>query len=192
VANAHSPGGGYLSGAGAQEESLFRRTNYHQFVDPKYCDVPDQVMYPLPEYGAIYSNNVLLLRTNEKSGYGLLPEPVPLSFIAVAAYNNPPCQDERLTPEFASKTQEKMRAMFRIALNHQHNCLILGAFGCGAFRNPTRHIAQLFKEVVAQFWNQIQIISFAILEDHNTFQKHNPTGNIAPFAEAFSGTAILI
>jgi len=47
------PGGGFRTGAGAQEESLFRRTNYYQVLGD-----PDELLptdtrewgYPLPEF----------------------------------------------------------------------------------------------------------------------------------------------
>ncbi len=34
-----------------------------------------------------------------------------------------------------------------MAIAHGHDAVVLGAFGCGAFRNPAAHMAQLFKEV---------------------------------------------
>lgn len=33
MASPKRPGGGYKNGAGAQEENLFRRTNYHQHLE---------------------------------------------------------------------------------------------------------------------------------------------------------------
>ena len=43
-----------------------------------------------------------------------------------------------------------MRTIFRIGLLHHHDSLVLGAFGCGAFRNPPAHIARLFHEVMEE------------------------------------------
>ena len=34
MASHKRPGGGYLNGAGAQEENLFRRSNYYRFLEP--------------------------------------------------------------------------------------------------------------------------------------------------------------
>lgn len=39
------PGGGYRTGAGAQEESLFRRTNLHMCLDGKQ----KKMFYPIPD-----------------------------------------------------------------------------------------------------------------------------------------------
>lgn len=44
--------------------------------------------------------------------------------------------------------KNKIRTIFRIGLIHGHDSLVLGALGCGAFRNPPRHVARLFHEVM--------------------------------------------
>jgi hypothetical protein len=42
---------GYLNGAGAQEENLFRRSNYfHSLEDPEQLDSARSWYYPLPEF----------------------------------------------------------------------------------------------------------------------------------------------
>eukprot|EP01120_Amphizonella_sp_Union-15-10_P009302 TRINITY_DN3493_c0_g1_i1.p1 TRINITY_DN3493_c0_g1~~TRINITY_DN3493_c0_g1_i1.p1 ORF type:complete len:312 (-),score=39.71 TRINITY_DN3493_c0_g1_i1:101-1036(-) len=186
MANATHPGGGYRHGAAAQEESLFRRSNYFQFLDPNFCDPRDMGLYPINEFGAIHSSNVLVIRQNESLGYAFLPEPIPLHFVAVAAYPNPPLTNGHLNSDFASKTKRKIRAMFNVALNHKHDALVLGAFGCGAFKNPAYDIAQLFKEVILEYWNKLRLVVFAILEDQNTFKSHNPNGNYLPFQKCFA------
>lgn len=38
--------------------------------------------------------------------------------------------------------------MLRIGLHHGHDAILLGAWGCGAFRNLPEHMAQLFHEVL--------------------------------------------
>jgi len=45
----------------------------------------------------------------------------------------------------------------------------------------------LFKEVFAEveFSGFYKSVVFAIFEDHNSGQKHNPDGNVLPFLEVF-------
>ena len=76
-----SLGGGYLSGAGAQEENLFRRTNYVQHLaDPeKKFDPSREWKYRIPEFSCIYSKNVFIIRASEAEGYKFLANPVPMS-----------------------------------------------------------------------------------------------------------------
>jgi uncharacterized protein (TIGR02452 family) len=66
-------------------------------------------------------------------------------------------------------------------------CLILSAFGCGAFRNPPEIIANLFSQVLKEdeFKGCFDQIVFAIIEDHNTGKVHNSGGNVGPFCKEF-------
>ena len=108
-----------------------------------------------------------------------------MSFLAVSAYPNPPLTQskQRLTPEIAEKTKQKIRVMFATGLNKGHDSLVLSALGCGAFRNPPRHMAELFKQVLLEenFVNKYKHISFAIIDDHNA----RGEGNYQAFLEVF-------
>jgi uncharacterized protein (TIGR02452 family) len=81
-----------------------------------------------------------------------------------------------------------MRTILRIGLQHNHDSLVLGALGCGAFRNPPRDIAELFRIVInePEFKNKFKLIVFAIIDDHNSRKSHNRDGNILPFKEVFN------
>jgi len=84
-------------------------------------------------------------------------------------------------------TKNKIRTIFRIALENGNDSLVLGAFGCGAFRNPPVQIARLFHDIINEneFNNRFKKIVFAI---RNTIwkHKHNPDGNLYPFIEEFN------
>ncbi|KAK3701812.1 hypothetical protein QZH41_016337 [Actinostola sp. cb2023] len=190
MASPKRPGGGYLSGAGAQEENLFRRTNYVQHLaDPdKLFDRKRKWQYRLPEYGCVYSTNVQIFRASEAQGYAFLPKPVGMSFLAVPAYPSPPCRvskgEKELIPVFVEKVKLKIRIMLSVGLDQGHDSLVLSAWGCGAFRNPPKHIARLFKDVLMEptFINRYRHISFAIIDDHNA----RGAGNFQPFLDVFN------
>ncbi len=195
MASRRNPGGGVTKGAGAQEETLFRRTNLfrslYQFAPyaEQYSVKPSCYQYPLDRnYGGIYTADAIYFRESEQKGYALLDNPVSLSFITVAGMNRPDLTvDGIIAAHHVEPIKNKIRTIFRIGLAHGHDSLVLGALGCGAFRNPPRHVARLFHEVMKEreFRNQYRRIVFAILDDHNARQSHNPEGNYKPFADEF-------
>lgn len=205
MANRTTPGGGVLSGAGAQEENIFRRSNLFQslyqfapFIGRSF-DIPEHPKHPEHSYplnrktGGVYSSNITLFRGSEANGYHLLKRPYSLSFVTVPAIYSPDLVQEkgvfRLEEAFITPTQEKIRTILRIAILHGHDSIILSAFGCGAFRNPPQHMAELFQEVFEEeeFQHKISVIVFSIIDDHNARKAHNPDGNVLPFMRVFEG-----
>ena len=196
MASRRNPGGGVATGAGAQEETLFRRTNLfrslYQFAPyaEQYGIKRSHHQYPLDRnFGGVYTPNAINFRESEQKGYALLGEPVSLSFITVAGMNRPDLTaDGMIANHHVGPIKNKIRTIFRMGLIHGHDSLVLGALGCGAFRNPPRHMARLFHEVMdePEFRNRYRRIVFAILDDHNAHQKHNPEGNFKPFADEFA------
>lgn len=197
MASRRNPGGGVVTGAGAQEETLFRRTNLfrslYQFAPyaEQYGVRHSHHQYPLDrDFGGIYTPDAIYFRESEQKGYALLERPICLSFITVAGMNRPDLTaDGMIADHHVGPIKNKIRTIFRIGLVHGHDSLVLGALGCGAFRNPPRRVARLFHEVMdePEFKNRYRLIVFAILDDRNAHQKHNPDGNFKPFADEFVG-----
>lgn len=195
MASRRNPGGGVLKGSRAQEESIFRRTDIfkslYQFAP--YAGVfgvrKTENQYPLdPNYGGVYSPNVTLFRDPEKEGCGLLETTEYINVISVAAMNRPEINSYgRISSSLIDGVKNKLRTIFRIALRHRHDSVVLGAWGCGAYKNPPAHIAALFHEVLneEEFKNKFRKIVFAIMEDHNSRKAHNPEGNLKPFRDVF-------
>lgn len=199
MANRHQPGGGVLKGAAAQEEYLFRVSNYYRFLY-QFSDIGSSFKvprrlesYPLDRnYGGVYSPSVTVFRQTEQEGYAKLEQPFEVSCIAVAAISQPNLLRDHndqywLEDSFIEPTKRKIRTIFNIALFHNHTHLVLGAFGCGAFENPPNHVALLFKEVLEEpsYKNQFSHIIFAILDNHNSYKWFNPEGNLKPFQKVF-------
>ena len=197
MASRTNPGGGVTTGCGAQEETLFRRTDLfrslYQFTP--YAELygleKSAFQYPLDRnYGGVYTPGALIFREGEPNGYKLMKDPVRMDFITVAGINRPDLTpDNMIESRYIPSIKNKIRTILRIGLRHGNNALVLGALGCGAFRNPPRHTAKLFHEVLEEeeFNHKFRLIVFAIIDDQNAYKTHNPEGNFKPFNEEFEG-----
>ena len=90
MANAFAAGGGWLGGAGAQEEDLHRRSNLCDHLSNHRRAVPEHhVEYPLGAYGVVCSPDVCIFRGPESAGYSFLAEPFFVCVLSAAAYQQP-------------------------------------------------------------------------------------------------------
>ncbi|ETO13144.1 hypothetical protein RFI_24233 [Reticulomyxa filosa] len=188
MANDVQPGGGFLRGASAQEENLFRRTSYVCSLLNSRGGFSDSLeknrkwKYPIQEFGCVYSPKLWVFRSNQRRGYTFLQQPFRMSFIAGAMYRFP-------------KFDETSRRLLFFLSAHGSNIIPLMddelaekvAKNCGAFANPPEHQAEIVSNVLQEkeFYGQFKIITFAILDDHNARKKHNPDGNVQPFVQIF-------
>ncbi|CAF0936859.1 unnamed protein product [Rotaria sordida] len=149
-------------------------------------------MYPMDEYGAIYTSGLTVFRQPENTGYEYMNKPLyGVCSLAMAAYRDPMLNGTMLAPKYAVGMRKKIENIFAIAYHHKHDCLVLSALGCGAFRNPPSYAAKLFHTVIEQYAGFFQSIIFAIIDDHNTGQQHNPQGNFKSFKEELDGLVVL-
>ena len=79
----------------------------------------------------------------------------------------------------------KIRTIFRIALVNGHDSIVLGAFGCGAFRLPPEAVAEQFARALGEpeFAGRFRIVIFAILEVGGNSDVRK--GKFAPFYYLF-------
>ena len=121
-------------------------------------------------------------------GYPLLAEPYQLGIVTVAAMNRPELKDRnQIADHLVEAVKEKMRTIFRIALNHGHDSIVLGAWGCGAFKNPPQHIAKLFHQIMEEeeFLDRFRKIVFAIVDRRKLEIGPAKIGNFLPFQKEF-------
>ena len=178
MASRQNPGGGVYSGAGAQEEYLFRCSDYFRFLfqyaksfDPAEYEIAKNPDYEYPldrNFGGIFSKSVTVFRDKESSGYALLDTPWKVDMMAVPAMNL--MGGKPAEKDYKIGTLNKIRTILRGAYNGGSRRLVLGAFGCGAFRNDPEVISKLFKEVLHsdEFCGAFKEVVFAIIEDHNS------------------------
>ena len=194
-ASAGHPGGGVETGARAQEETICRRSTLTRSIytfDPQYAtkygyELHDGDHYPIVyDFCAVYSPNVTVFR--EGLDCLLMENPFDVAVVTCAALNLNGKYAIKLTPDghlpkaAVDITRNKIRTVFRLGLIYGNDALVLGAFGCGAFKNPPAEIAGLFHEVMEEpeFKNKYRLITFSIIEDHNSQNR-----NLRAFEEEF-------
>lgn len=159
MASEFVPGGGVLRGAKAQEEDLCRRST---LLPSLYAF---ENLYPISTYGAIYSPMVEVFKDKD---YDLMSQPFYTNVISAAAIRNPKLNpDGRMSKDDKNEAANKIRSILRLAGKMGKTKLILGAWGCGAFNNPPKDIATLFKKIInsEEFTGWFSDICFAILDN---------------------------
>ncbi len=193
-ASRHSPGGGWRNGAIAQEEAICYRSSLSLSLNKRHYPLGrDEALYS--PYVLVMRHDMAEghgLMCPEIPVYEL---PV-VSAVTVAAIRQPPWLTFKLSgceggpekgPEkslysqprekhvFARNgdrnlTKDKMRLTLRIAAHHGHRSLVLGALGCGVFRNPPEDVAQCWREVLQEdefsgnWWREV---CFAVYDPKN-------------------------
>ncbi len=166
-ASAKNPGGGFLGGAQAQEESLARSSGLYTslITQEKFYDFHRQQGNLLYSDQMIYSPAVPVFRNDDG---GLLETPYTLSFITSPAPNagaiakNTP----HLSKEVHGVLQQRAAKVLALAISLGYKRIILGAWGCGVFRNSPAQVAEVFKGLLeGQFNRQFTRITFAIFDD---------------------------
>ena len=156
-ANGVHPGGGFLTGARAQEEGLCRSSALYLTLvgDPMYEAHRER---PLPDSSdwSIYSPDVPVFRTDD----GIeLSKPWPLSFITSAAPYAPIIGQ----PKSGALLRNRIDRVLAIASAHGYSSLVLGAWGCGAFANhPVRTALDFREALVTKYRSAFSDIVFAI------------------------------
>ena len=199
LANAQSPGGGVRGGSKAQEEDLFRCTNYDDALNPAMNPALARQLsrgkYRIPETGAILTPRVTVLRDGSKN-YEFLERPFEVAMLASAAYNQKPghwggAKGTTGPAKKASKahfdlvpgTKEKLRTQLAVAANAGYRDLVLGAFGCGAFLNDPVVVSGLYRELLeGEFRGVFDSVTFAVWDTSG-----NLAGNFGTFSRTFGG-----
>jgi uncharacterized protein (TIGR02452 family) len=130
----------------------------------------------------IYSPSVVVFRDNEGK---LLETPFTCSFLSAPAPNagavlqKEPSRNDELRRALQSRT----RKILSVAATQAYDAIVLGAWGCGVFKNDPRDVAAQFLEALTgDFSGVFRLVHFAILD-------HSSSGAIiAPFEQAFGGS----
>ncbi|RKI01280.1 TIGR02452 family protein [Corallococcus sp. AB038B] len=164
-ASAKNPGGGFLGGAKAQEEDLARCSALYPclLTQREYYDANRGQSSPLYTDHVIYSPQVPFFRDE---GLTLLERPFSVSLITAPAPNAGSA--ERNAPHLLPRMGEALHAralkVLQVAAHHGHRTLVLGAWGCGAFRNNPHDAADAFAHALDAFPGVFERVVFAVWE----------------------------
>ncbi|MGF1430040.1 TIGR02452 family protein [Kitasatospora sp. LaBMicrA B282] len=166
-ASARNPGGGYLRGARAQEEDLCRTALLHSCLlrVPEHYAAHRASSDLRYSHRAVFSPGVPVIR----DGHGnLLARPHPVSFVTAAAPNagQLALHGEATGPagaaELAGLLTERAGRVLAVAARHGVRQLVLGAWGCGVFRNDPRQVADAFAVALAEQGAAFDRVVFAV------------------------------
>ncbi len=181
-ASATTPGGGVKNGARAQEEALCRCStlypalaqkwlwdDYYQFHrtrDARYTDA------------VIYTPDVRIIKSDTRIPQRLAPQDWGITDVLTCAAPN--LRNVSVTPaELAAIHERRGRQILTVAAAHGVEILVLGAFGCGAFRNDPMIVAEAYRRLLPAFEGQFRQIVFAVY-----CPPHDPR-NLEAFEQVF-------
>ncbi len=174
-ANGIHPGGGFLHGSRAQEEVLCRSSALYLTLegDPMYAAHRER---PRPDSTdwAILSPDVPVFRSDDGTE---LEQPWLLSFLTCAA----PVAHHVGQPESGDLLERRIHRVLAIARAYGYSTLVLGAWGCGAFKNDPHRTAHDFRKALeTHFSGAFAEVVFAI-SDRSPDRK-----TLGPFRDAFA------
>jgi len=201
LANEFNCGGAFSIHRGSQEEYIFRNSTlplslwkhrrvdqdgfraWHQGTRMLGGPLEDarERWYPFTRYGGIFTPRVEVFALSDRR----LPseDRFEVAILTIAAQD---CRPNRQNDTFTDEvTLQKIRTALHMAIDNGTDHLVLGALGCGAFLNPPRRVAELFRIALRELWGStvhagspypFKRVDFAIIKSRS---------NISAFADVF-------
>jgi len=149
-ASARNPGGGFLNGAKAQEEDLARRSALYACLVTQraYYDTNRAERSLLYTDHIIHSRDVPFFRDRELA---LLEAPFVASVITAPAPNAGAMlpREPDAGPRIRATLEARAAKVLAVAAHRGHRCVVLGAWGCGAFGNDPSVMAEIWSRLLA-------------------------------------------
>jgi uncharacterized protein (TIGR02452 family) len=184
-ASARNPGGGYTGGAKAQEEDLCRSA----LLYPCLLRAPDYYAAHRASSDLLYSHHVIWapgVPVHRGDDGRLLAEPYLVSFLTCPAPNAGQVlrRDPGARAEIRRVLRERAERVLAVAAHHGVRHLVLGAWGCGVFRNDPGEVADAFHaQLTASFSGAFERVVFAV------WDRSADSANRAAFAARFGPVA---
>lgn len=174
------PGGGFMTGAMAQEESICHHTNLYNAL------AAQQAWYDENEHitnRCLYQNRAILTYDVSIIARGIgkfvpIENVFQADFLTCASPNAGAAAKKGVSEEEINRAIER-RISYAVELlaGRGYTYVILGAFGCGAFRCNPRVVAEAFRKSVERSANAFDKVIFAIPDGNN--------GNLRVFKDVF-------
>ncbi|MDB4728356.1 TIGR02452 family protein [Saprospiraceae bacterium] len=178
-ASAKNPGGGFLGGAQAQEESITRSSGLYPtlLLAPDYYETNRKNRSCLYTDHMIYSPKVPIFKLEDGTN---MDDVITCSVITAPAVNTGVVK--RNEPQnilnIESYMRRRIEMVLALSLKHGYDSLVLGAWGCGVFQNDPREIALWFEDILkGKYRDQFKRVVFAVYARNERF--------IRPFRERF-------
>lgn len=180
-ASARRVGGGFLTGSKAQEEDVARCSGLY----PTLLRCPEYYEYNRAKTSLLYSDHMIyspavpFFRVKSRS---FCDQPFRASIITAPAPNAGEARAKQDTDEAAISEAMAQRIGLVLALAKAEGCrnLVLGAWGCGVFRNDPEMVAAHFADWLddARFKNAFDHLVFAVYSK-------KPNANLTAFQQRF-------
>ena len=193
-ASATNPGGGVEHGASAQEECLCRCSTLFPVLKKKelfsqyyaFHRARHDVRYT---DACIWSPDIIICKTDTASPERMAKDDwCTVDILTCAAPNLRPKPYNQMNPgkgsairmtdlELLNLHKQRARHMLSVAAAQGDEVVVLGAFGCGAFRNDPKIVARAYKEILPEFAGCFTRIEFAVYcppnhpENYQAFRK---------------------
>ena len=179
-ASATEPGGGVISGASAQEECLCRCSSLYACINSeemqeKFYNPHREMQNFLYNDDIIYTPFVMVFKTDTEDPE-LLPEDnwYKVNVVSCSAPDLRAHPSSRVFIKGGDKARKltkrelqeiherRLRRILDVAIMGKNDVVILGAFGCGAFKNNPRIVAAAAKKVIKEYRHAFVTIEFAV------------------------------
>ena len=157
-------GGGVFKGCMAQEEEISRKTDYmlHSY----------KRIYPLNLNEIVFTPNIKVLKNENYQKLNKL-QIKEFDMLAVAAIRYPKLINNKFSFKDREITYKKIESIFKIAILYNYEIIILGALGCGAYRNPVEEVIEIFNECIIKYGHNFKKIIFSILSKNDRIIPNN-------------------
>lgn len=181
-ASAKNPGGGFLGGSQAQEESLARSSALYAslLMVPEFYDRHRELRTPLYSDAMILSPDCPIIRDDDGE---LLEQPHLATFITCPAPNAGAVQANHPhdIAQISGILQRRSELVLALAAAHGYRTLILGAWGCGVFRNNPQTVAEAFMTHLNGAWsNRFDRVVFSVYDTSPTLEIFNAFEDLVP------------